>query len=378
MRSIGFNNATIGIMVAVYSVVMLAVDTPSGILADRWSRKGVLILASICLAFSALAGGLSHGVRTYLVCAVLWGVFYACYSGMYDSILYDTLAEEAGNKLYDHFLGRIQLLDSIGLVISSILGALIAAHSSLRLVYFLTIPFVLLSVIALIKFEEPVLHKQHSVIPLSQQLKDTFKAIAGSRYMLSIVLILILRSAIIFCIYEFAQLWLLALNTPTAYFGIANAALLSSVGVGGILVSRLKLSRHIRMLPMLVLMLLSSLGLIYFRNIVGIVVSQFLFASSLISIYVIFSRLLHDMLPSSIRAGASSATNSLGRLAVIPMALLIGFVSQKYSIYKAAYILFVLAILITIFILLVSRRNNYTGLEPNYTLEFSGNKKPLS
>jgi hypothetical protein len=118
------------------------------------------------------------------------------------------------------------------------------------------------------------------------------------------------------------------------------------------------------MVPLLILMLLSSLGLIFLRNTFGVVASQFIFASSLVSVYVIFSRLLHNTLPSSIRAGASSATNTLGRFAVIPIALLIGFISQKYSIYKAAYVLFVLAVLITIFIMSVSRRNGRTGLEP--------------
>lgn len=364
MRSIGFNNVTIGFMVAIYSAVMLMVDTPSGILADRWSRKGVLILASICLALSALAGGLSHGIGLYLVCTVLWGIFFACYSGMYDSIIYDVLEEETGGRFYDHFLGRVQLLDSIGLVISSLAGALIAAHTSLRFVYFLTIPFVLVSIVTLAKFKEPMLHRQHAVVPLPKQLKATLGAITSSRSVLAIVMVLVLRYTIVFCIYEFSQLWLIALGLPTAYFGIANAALLSSIGVGGVLVSRLKLSRHIRILPLLGLMLLSSSGLIFLRSTVGIVISQFLFAASLVSIYIIFSRLLHDNLPSQIRAGASSATSTLGRFTVIPMALLIGFISQKYSIYAAGFVLLVLAILMTVLILLVSRRNNYSGLEP--------------
>jgi MFS family permease len=115
-----------------------------------------------------------------------------------------------GGAMYDRYLGRVQLMDSLGLVISSVLGAFIAAHTSLRLVYFVSIPFVLLSIIALAKFKEPVLHKQHSVITLPQQLKDTFRAVTRSRAIFSIVIVLILRSAIIFCIYEFAQLWLCA------------------------------------------------------------------------------------------------------------------------------------------------------------------------
>jgi MFS family permease len=87
MHSIGFNDTTIGIMIAVYSAVMLLVDTPSGIIADRWSRKGVLIIASVCMAFSSLAGGMSHGVPSYLIAAVFWGIFFACYQGVYDSIV---------------------------------------------------------------------------------------------------------------------------------------------------------------------------------------------------------------------------------------------------------------------------------------------------
>src|ERR1700733_15307254 len=71
MRSIGFDDAGIGIMVAFYSAIMLLVETPSGILADRWSRKGVLIIGSFLLAGSSLGGGVSHGVAMYLVAAAL-------------------------------------------------------------------------------------------------------------------------------------------------------------------------------------------------------------------------------------------------------------------------------------------------------------------
>ena len=94
MRSIGFDDAGIGIMVAGYSVVMLLIETPSGILADRWSRKGVLMVASVALAASSLVCGISDSIPFYLVGAGLWGIFFAFYSGTYDSMVYDTLLEE--------------------------------------------------------------------------------------------------------------------------------------------------------------------------------------------------------------------------------------------------------------------------------------------
>ncbi len=160
LTTIGFNNAAIGFMVALCSVVMLVVDAPSGILADKWSRKGVLMLASMVLALSSLIGGLSHGVGVYLIAAVLWAAAAACYFGLYDSIIYDTLSEEVQEtKLYEYFLGRLQLVNSVGLILSGLTGAFIASNTSLRSTYFLSIFFVLLSIFALAKFREPKLHK---------------------------------------------------------------------------------------------------------------------------------------------------------------------------------------------------------------------------
>ena len=364
MSSIGFTNTTIGFMIAVYSAVMLIVETPSGILADRWSRKGVLIIASICIALSSLASGLSHGVGLYLVGAVFWGVFFACYTGMYESIIYDTLAEhEVTATHYDDYYGRLHIVDSLALVISSLAGGLLAATTDLRQPYFWSIPFVLIPVLALIRFREPTLHKQHVVIPIPQQVRDTFRAITRSRAAFPVVVVLVLRATLLYCVYEFAQLWLLALNTPTEYYGIANAVLLTSIGIGGIAASRLKLSQYKRTIVALVVLVAACIGLIVFRSPVAIVLSELVFTTILVSLEVIFSRILHDMLPASIRAGAASAASTIGRLVIIPVALVIGYLSDMFSIFHAAYLLLALVLVLTIFVQVVAQRNNFTGLQ---------------
>jgi MFS family permease len=366
MQSIGFNNITIGLMVAVYSAVMLAVETPSGILADRWSRKGVLILASVCLSLSALIGGLSHGISIYLICAVLWGTFYACYSGMYDSIVYDTVAETTDkNKLFDFFYGRVQLVDSIALVLGGLVGSLIAGHIGLRATFFLSVPLGLVAITALLRFKEPTLHKKQVALPIRLQIGATLQAITKNRSLTPIIIVLILRAALTYNLYEFAQLWLIELHTPTEYYGVAYAVLFTSLGVGGVAVGKLKLNRYPFMAATILVMLAGCLGLIFFRNTPGIVISQFLVASGLISVSVIFSRLLHDGLSPSIRAGAASATSTAGRFIIIPLAIVFGYVSQSFSIYKAAYILMALVIVMALFVHVVASRNNWRGLETN-------------
>src|SRR6478609_2155565 len=73
MFSIGFTATTIGLMSAAYSIVMLITETPSGLLADRWSRKGILMIAGLLLALSALISGLSTNIITFIFGAMLWG-----------------------------------------------------------------------------------------------------------------------------------------------------------------------------------------------------------------------------------------------------------------------------------------------------------------
>ena len=57
MTEIGFDARMFGVMAAAYAVVMPVLEMPSGILADRWSRRGVLLLAVLALFASVAVGG---------------------------------------------------------------------------------------------------------------------------------------------------------------------------------------------------------------------------------------------------------------------------------------------------------------------------------
>ena len=98
MTEIGFDAASIGVMAAIYAAVVPIIEIPSGILADRWSRRGVLIVANLALLLSVLIGGLSNSVTTYFIAAMVLGVFFAMNSGTMDPVVYDTVLEETGDS----------------------------------------------------------------------------------------------------------------------------------------------------------------------------------------------------------------------------------------------------------------------------------------
>lgn len=347
MRSIGFDDASIGGMIALYSTVMLLAETPSGILADRWSRKGVLIIASLALGLSAFVGGISTNQSTYMIAACLWGVFFAMYSGTYESIVYDTELEMLGNsKSYERYFGHIRVADSVALVIGSVAGGLIASTWSLRTPYFVTIPFSLAAIVALLFFKEPKLHKQINPGTMLDHIKDTFSVSLRNRKLLPIVLSSILVSTLMYVVFEFSQLWLIALALPVVFFGPINALVLSTIGTGGWLASSLKIRRKNRMLIGFMITFFACFGLAIFRNPTLIVACLFVVSVFLVAIGVVFSKLLHDGLHSRVRAGAASTVSTVGRIIIIPFSLIFGSVSSNSSVFKASWMLVGLTILL--------------------------------
>jgi MFS family permease len=347
MRSIGFSDVLIGVVIAIYSAVMILTEIPAGVLADRWSRKGVLMISSVMLSLSALAGGFSYGRSLFLVSACLWGVFFALYSGANDAIVYDVLAEDGHDPdLFEPAFGRIRVIDSIALVIGSLGGGAVAALWGPRVTFFLTIPGALASIAALAVFREPRIHRAKAATALTEHIRTTLRAVFAQRRLLPILVMLVLTAALEYLMFEFAQVWLLDLHAPTGWYGPANAIILAALGVGGVIAGHVRRREHL-LIPLVVVMLIGSIGLTGLHNIAEVVLCQFAVIMGTIVLGIYFLRDLHDNLSSHIRTGASSAVGSMGRLVIIPLALILGAASSAGSIFMAGWLIVLMVGIIT-------------------------------
>jgi MFS family permease len=173
MTDIGFDNGSVAVMAAAYAAVVPLLEVPSGILADRWSRRGVALLAQSALIVSVVIGGLSPNVGVYIVAALFLGVFFAMQSGTFESIAYDTALEETGDStVFERTIGRVRFVESAGLVMSALVGGLLAEVVPLRATYFMTAPFIVLGAVAVLRFREPRLHRAEDAQPLRPQIAD--------------------------------------------------------------------------------------------------------------------------------------------------------------------------------------------------------------
>ena len=341
MTTIGFDNASIAMMVAVYSIMSVTMEIPSGILADRWSRKGVMILAALSLALSGFFGWISHNIPIFLISAIFWGFYDAFSSGTADSMIYDTLLEEQKDtENYEHVYGSFQALGGIALVASALLGGLIGREVGLRDTFFWSIPFALLAVVLLAMFRDTNIHRQSTETKIIQHVKNTFSSVFKNPDLVWILVSLFAVSLSSGLIDEMYQVWYLALGIPITTYGLASALMLSVYGTGGAMVQYFK--RKTQISAAMIAIILASGLIIFIHNPWSVIICQFLIALLAFILVLSLTAQMHRFLPSQYRAGASSATNTLGRLIFIPLVLGFGWLSQRSGVFNATWIFVIL------------------------------------
>jgi MFS family permease len=333
MTQIGFDAASVGVMAAAYAAVVPLLEVPSGILADRWSRRWVMILGCVALVASSLLGGLSHSVVAYVIAAMILGVYFAFSSGTIDSVVYDTVVEETGsNERYETWIGRTRAAESAAFVLSALAGGVLAQYTSTRFTYFATIPLVALAIIGFLRFEEPRLHQAAERVSLRSHVALTFRTMITSRVVLSVLLLVAAGGLLSQAVFEFGPLWLVALAAPAALYGPYWAVLVSTLGVAGLLIGKLHLDRWLMLAILIILSLATALLLTWTRSLPVLVTAQVVLALVLAIVSIHASRLLHDAVPSSVRAGVSSGAGTLTWALFLPFSLAFGWVAQQNGI----------------------------------------------
>lgn len=342
MRSIGFTDAGIGLVITLIGVTTLLFGIPSGVLADKWSRKGVLMIAYASLAVSHIIGGLSYNPFAYGIMAIAWGLFFALQDGVHSSIIYDTVLEETGDDDdFAKYYGRNQVIISLFLIAGSLTSIALSHYIGLRGTYFASVPSALLAVAILSLFREPTLH-QNNDSGFRSRIKDvsTFLRQRGlvAWMILSLFLIVVVQRAV----FELYQLWLIALAIPIAYYGAIAAASQSSIGLGGVIAHRLLKNRH-ALWTFLFAGIMASVGSLIRISYIVIPCLVFLLIWAF-TLHVIMQRYMHGSIESHIRASGMSVAGTLGEIGFFVVAPLMGYLSGRFTAFAMGWVLIALAL----------------------------------
>lgn len=353
---IGFTAASIGVMAAAYAGVVPLLEVPSGILADRWSRTGILVIASSAAAASALVGGLSHNVATYIVAAMILGIYFALNSGTVDSVVYDTVIEETGSsEVYETWIGRVRIVEGTAFATSAIVGGLLAGWTSPRITYFSTIPFVVLSIVAFLLFREPRLHRAAEPVAIRGHISVTLTTMTRMPQVRRMLLLAALTAMLSSAIFEFGPLWFVDLGAPAAAYGPYWALLVGTLAIAGYVVAKVQFDRTGVLVVIAAVLTASAVVLATIHVVLVAAAAQTVMALLVAIIGIRAGRLLHDTVPSNVRAGVSSGAGTLSWMLFLPFSLVFGVIARSYGLYRASWILVGVAGALALLIVVANR-----------------------
>lgn len=223
MQQIGISPLGVGVNAAVFLLITVLFDVPSGVLADRWNRKYVLLLAMTSLMASTFVLGASSGLLIYLFGTVLYGFYIVLASGTFQAIMYDSLHEIGLEKQYDTYQGRAYAMFLLGIAISSLAGGYVSEWYGYQWAYFISLLFVFVSFVCIATVKEPKFHKLHSDTKLLQHIAISIKGITSNAMVLQLALFVIFAALLRSTQNEFAGLYYIALGLTAIPTGYANA-----------------------------------------------------------------------------------------------------------------------------------------------------------
>jgi MFS family permease len=150
-RQLGLSFAQIFTLDAIYMLMFILFEIPSGALADLIGRKKAILAGLFTLTLAALVTGNAQNFLHLFLSFFIWAIGFSLISGSSDALLYDSLKSE---KLYHRTSGRALFFSTIGLACAGVTGPLLFAQY-FRLPYlFSALPFAA-ALLVMIFYREP-------------------------------------------------------------------------------------------------------------------------------------------------------------------------------------------------------------------------------
>ena len=114
-----------GTLSAVYSLVLVGGEIPTGYLGDSVGRRDTLVASKVAMALSLLGFVVVDSFVSYVVVYVVWGLGMALTSGTGAAWLYETLRESLGTEEFTTVRGKGNAIARWSAAVTTILGAVL-------------------------------------------------------------------------------------------------------------------------------------------------------------------------------------------------------------------------------------------------------------
>ena len=150
----GLTEAQISVLFALWSITAFVAEVPTGALADRWSRRGSLVLACFLQAAAFVVWTATPGFLPFAIGFVVWGVGGALMSGTSEALVYDGLAASGSEAAYVRVHGWMTSAELLVQVPTAFLASALYALGGYPLVGWVSVGICLAAGLLALRFPE--------------------------------------------------------------------------------------------------------------------------------------------------------------------------------------------------------------------------------
>lgn len=319
----------------IFAITVVLLEVPTGILADKWGRKKMVVLSALleCCMFLILV--FATEFWHFAVAIFLAGIARTSSSGSENALLYDSLLQNNKEQQFEKYLGRLNVFDYSSVIIAAICGSFLASKYGFEMNYWISVASMLVSsCISLMLIEPTVKSKSDESIEISGYIKASINFFRKNPSVRLVVLFGMITGAALSFIDEFWQLYLNRLEIPVLYFGLYSAVIMILRLPGNIIAHVMKRRFSYKIILTCVIAVF-AVGFLYVSVTKDYTGLGAIFLICLFSgiIEPISTGYLHHRTDSNMRATIDSF-QSLGLNAVLIITGLgFGYFSSKYDIF---------------------------------------------
>jgi len=332
--SFGLSYSQIGMMELAAAITIIFLEIPSGIFADMFGRKNSRLIA-YALSFTAFTM-LSFG-STPLIFIIGWalsGAADAFQSGAQDALIFDTLKQLDKEKDYIKLKSHFLLINTISVVIGSLLGSYLYSFDK-RLPWYLVTSTILISTILFLTIKEP--NFASKFVSFTDHFKNFKESLVSSLSKVEVKKLLIFGIALSLPMYVFTTL----LSQPyliSRGFSVQSLGVIFSVvtGSGGLIASLthkiepfLKQKLSFALIVFSFTFLLIGMGIIH-NQLVLILLVAFYIVDNFKN--VIIDNYLNESISSESRATVLSVQSFVNNIFISILFVFVGYLVDMFSI----------------------------------------------
>ena len=186
MTDSGITNAKISFILTIWAVACFVVEIPSGILADKFSRKNILSCSGLVMAVACSVMYYLPTTLGFTAGFILWGISSAMVSGTWQALLYDSLSFYNKSEDFEKIYGRIYFFKLIANTLAIMLAGLLVRYGY-KVIFLTTTVTCLVSVIIAYSLPLCVKSKYSTSMVLSKIFTEGKKEIFQNKTLLWII-----------------------------------------------------------------------------------------------------------------------------------------------------------------------------------------------